>query len=160
VEVSLRFAKPTNGRIAAAFCVNCDCERPVAGGRCFVCKRKVHVKVSKFGNKPTNCASGTKHQSMAEAARCDELHMLQRAGVISGLQAHPQPSFELSVNGVHVCTYRSDFAYLQPCDSIPERVVEDVKGFATDVFRIKQKLMRAILGIEVKVTQAKRGARR
>lgn len=158
--MSLRFSKPTNGKIAAAFCVNCDAERPVSGGRCFVCKRKVHVKISKFGNKPINCAAGVRHQSTAEAHRCNELHLAQQAGIISGLQAHPQPEWELVVNGVKVCTYRADFAYTQPCDSIPERVVEDVKGFATDVFRIKARLMLACHGIDVLVTRSKRGERR
>lgn len=156
--MSLRFAKSSNGKLAAAFCVNCDSEQVVVGGRCLACKRKVHVKVSKYGNKPQQCSQGVKHQSTAEANRCSELHVLQAAGVISGLQAHPQVEFKLDVNGVHVCKYRADFVYREKGSR--GDTVEDHKGFETESFQLKKKLMLACHGIEVLVTRAKRGERR
>ena len=158
--MTLRFPRPTNGKLAAEWCPNCDAERPVTGGRCLVCGRKVTVKLSKFGNRPADCSEGFRHQSQAEAARCSELHLLQSAGLISGLQAHPQPAWDIVVNGVKVCRYVSDFAYDQRQGATTERVVEDVKGWATDVYRLKARLMLACYGIKVVEVRAKRGERR
>ena len=96
---------------------------------------------SKFGNVPLRCAEGVMHQSKLESKRCNELHVMQRAGMISSLEAHPQKRFRLEVNGVHVCDYLSDFVYL---DSSGAQVIEDVKGRATEVYKLKARLMRAL----------------
>lgn len=107
-----------------------------------------HKDGSKYGNRPTRCSEGIMHHSAKEARRCTELHVLQRGGLISDLEAHPQPRFDLAVNGVEICRYMADFAYTQE----GERVVEDVKGHKTREYELKCRLMLACHGIEVKET--------
>ncbi len=82
--------------------------------------------------------------SKAEAARYCELMILIRARYIRDLIL--QPKFPLIVNGVKICTYVADFSYY---DMKGNLCVEDVKGFATAVFRLKSKLMLACHGINV-----------
>lgn len=112
---------------------------------------------SKFNARPTRCRQGTTHHSAMEAARCDELHLLQQGGLIRALEAHPQPRFDLDVNGVHVTRYLADFAYVDV--ETGGRVVEDVKGYATAEYRLKKALMLAVHGIEVQEVRRVRGRR-
>lgn len=81
--------------------------------------------------------------SASEAERYRQLKELQEAGRISKLEC--QPSFQCTVNSVHICTYRADFRYavLDERGSILDVVVEDVKGMVTDVYAIKKKLVEA-----------------
>lgn len=51
----------------------------------------------KYGAKKTPCGAGHTHDSGAEAKRCDELRLAERAGLISDLRY--QVSFELTANG-------------------------------------------------------------
>ena len=81
---------------------------------------------------------GITFASKKEAARYQELRMLERAGYISGLEL--QPRFPLHINGVKVCDYVADFGYLAR-DQKP--VVEDVKGMKTSVYRLKYKMFHA-----------------
>jgi hypothetical protein len=102
------------------------------------------MRYSKFGNVPTVVDGHTFH-SKKEARRYMDLLALQAAGLIRDLET--QPRFRLEVGGVHICDYFADFAYYD--EPRGERVVEDVKGIRTEVFKLKKKLMRAALGIEV-----------
>lgn len=102
---------------------------------------------SKFNAIPDRCREGVMHQSKLETKRCNELHLMQRGGLIRDLEAHPQPRFGFVVNDVKVCSYLSDFRYFD--EQLGREVVEDTKGFRSDVFRIKKKLMLACFGIEV-----------
>ena len=60
-----------------------------------------------------NCAHAEERavyfRSEAERNRGAELSLLQRQGMISGLEC--QPKVDLKVNGVLVCTYTADFQY-------------------------------------------------
>jgi hypothetical protein len=94
-------------------------------------------KQHKYRAQRTYCANGHWHPSKAEAKRCDELHILQLGGEIHRLEF--QPSFPVTINGIKVFTYKADFSYFT--DS--ERVVEDVKGMVTPVYRIKKKCVEA-----------------
>lgn len=85
--------------------------------------------MSKYGSKPTACNNGHKHPSAKEARRCDQLHMLQRAGEIRNLLTEPQ--FWFTVNGVQMkhdngrrVGYKPDFQYFEG----DKNVVEDVKS--------------------------------
>lgn len=102
----------------------------------------------KYRNRRTRCALGVTHHSMREANRCNELHLMQKAGLISDLEAHPQPSYSLVVNGHKVCKYVPDFRYVEN----GALIVEDTKGVRTDAYRIKARLLRAVEGIEVRET--------
>jgi hypothetical protein len=83
--------------------------------------------------------------SKAEMKRYAELRMLERGRVISELVL--QPRFVLQegyLDGpvkVRALEYVADFAYREPKNS--RRVVEDVKGHITEVYKIKRKLFRA-----------------
>lgn len=89
------------------------------------------------------------HKSKKEARRCTELHVLLRGGLISELEAHPQPRFDLVVNEVPICAYIADFRYR---DSDGDVVVEDTKGWKTAEYKLKNRLMLACHGIDVKET--------
>lgn len=104
----------------------------------------------KYHARRTTCAHLHKHPSKKEARRCDELHLLEKAGRIRELTM--QNSYDLVVNGMSVGRYVADFSYIGIQDSIPHRVVEDVKGLRTPVYRLKAKLVRAIYGIEIRET--------
>lgn len=101
---------------------------------------------SKYGNVRT-LYDGIWFASDREAKRYAKLKLLLRAGEISDLRR--QVSFKLVVQGTHVTTYRADFVYL---NKKGETVVDDAKGYKTEEFKIKAKLMHALLGIEVLCT--------
>jgi len=90
---------------------------------------------------------GIKFDSKKEAARYQELKILERAGVICQLET--QKRFHLRVKDQEVCVYVCDFFYYDK--EKEEWIIEDVKSTATrtPVYRLKKKLMRAILGIEI-----------
>lgn len=106
-------------------------------------------RLSKFGNSPTRCREGVMHQSAKEARRCDELHLMQVGKLISDLEAHPQPRFRLTVNDVHICDVMPDFAYYD--NELKRKRWEDVKskGTRTEVYKLKQRLAMATLGVEI-----------
>jgi hypothetical protein len=95
---------------------------------------------------------GISFPSRKEANRYGELKILERGGVIKNLDvdAHAPIILELQVNGIHVTNYRPDFKYWHVEHG--RMIYEDVKGFATDVYRLKKKLVRACLGIEITET--------
>ena len=105
---------------------------------------------SKYGAVPT-VVDGTRFASKAEAARYGVLRRMETLGLIRGLEL--QPRFACDVNGAHVCTYVADFAYFRE----NERVVEDVKGLATDVFKLKRRLVEAIYpGVRIEIVKGRR----
>ena len=93
---------------------------------------------------------GIPFDSKKEANRYCELKLLERAGEISGLELQPtfelQPKYKINGRNVRSLTYRADFAYLEK----GQRVVEDVKGFRTEVYRLKKKLFEYKYGIEIR----------
>lgn len=98
-------------------------------------------------------AQGIVHDSKAEMRRWGELKLLERSCKISDLRR--QVRFDIVVNGYMICSYLADFAYCEDGAT----VVEDVKGCKTPIYQLKKKLMRAVLGIEIreiKVTTRRR----
>lgn len=97
---------------------------------------------------------GHKFDSQAEGKRYRELLLMEKAGEITGIKHHPK--FPIIVNGVNICTYIADFEYwvkFMDVSKHPELIIEDVKGIQTPIFRLKQKLMVACHGIDVKVVK-------
>ena len=86
---------------------------------------------------------GVTFDSKGEAARWQELKLLERAGQISGLER--QIKYALVVNGVKLGAYVADYRYTEN----GEQVVEDFKGVVTPVYRLKKKLMKALYSIDV-----------
>lgn len=111
---------------------------------------------SKYRNRPTRCRQNVLHQSGLEAGVCDELHVLQAGGLISELEAHPQPVYRFEQNGVFIGTYRADFRYLDEHGAL---VGDDAKGVRTREYEIKRRLMLAFHGIEVEEIRRVRGRR-
>lgn len=98
---------------------------------------------NKYGAVRTT-VDGKRFASGKEAARYGQLVLAEKAGEIRDLEC--QPRYPLVVNGRRVADYIADFAYR---DREGLRVVEDVKGVRTAVYRLKVKLMRACYEIEV-----------
>ena len=99
---------------------------------------------SKFGNRKTE-VDGITFDSKREARRYAELRLMERAGEISNLEI--QVPFVLIPNQrdeetgrviERALTYRADFMYN---DRTGKLVVEDAKGYRTDAYLIKRKLM-------------------
>lgn len=95
------------------------------------------VSYSKYKAKRTEL-DGIKFASKHESECYATLRLLQRAKVISELRL--QPKFPMRVNGVHVCEYRGDFAFLEN----GKQICADAKGFLTDVYKIKRALFAAV----------------
>jgi len=83
--------------------------------------------------------------SKKEAARARELRLMEKAGEIRALRL--QPSFNLEVNGKRIARYIADFHYYDVRRAA--WITEDTKGFQTDVYKLKKKLLFAIYGIEI-----------
>lgn len=100
---------------------------------------------NKYGARKAPCAHGHVHASRAEAKRCDELHLLERAGQIAGLQQ--QPVFRFVINGRpikmdngHEAKLTADFSYVEN----GRKVCEDVKGFVVRDFPLRWALARTL----------------
>lgn len=119
---------------------------------------------NKYYNKKCT-VNGIVFDSRKEARRWQELLLLEKAGIITGLVR--QKEFELIPaqyveyprfgkdgkrlkNGKKLlersCNYIADFAYVENCES----VVEDTKGIKTKDYIIKWKLMLSVYGIRIR----------
>lgn len=97
---------------------------------------------SKYLNRKT-MVDGLSFDSAKEARRWQELRIMERGGLISSLGR--QRRYKLIVEGSLVCTYVSDFDYVEN----GVEVTEDVKSEYTrkmPVYRIKNKLFKALFG--------------
>ena len=92
---------------------------------------------------------GITFASKAEAARYQELKLLERTGEIADLIM--QPVFHLVVNGHKIGKYIADFQYYDN-DKL-EIITEDVKGVKTPVYNLKKKLVKALYGVEILETR-------
>lgn len=100
-------------------------------------------KPRKYRNVPTEI-DGLRFASKREGGRWLVLRQMERDRKIKNLRR--QVPFLLVVNGELVAKYLADYVY----DRDGKQVVEDSKGgVRTDVYRLKKRLMRACLGIEI-----------
>ena len=101
---------------------------------------------NKFGAKKCACHAGHGHASKAEARRCNELALLQRAGTIRELRQQPQFWFvidgrQVKHEGGRRVGYKADFAYFEG----ETHVVEDVKGnYRDDAWTLRKAIFRAL----------------
>ena len=93
----------------------------------------------KYNNKKT-IVDGIKFDSKKEASRYQELRLLQRSSVITSLILQPsfvlQEKFRKNGKAIRSIKYIADFSYYED----GKRIIEDVKGVQTEVFKIKKKL--------------------
>ncbi len=96
---------------------------------------------SKYKAKKT-LVDGVVFDSKKEAARYQELKLLEKAGVIKDLSLQPnfllQDKFKYRGKIHRKIEYIADFQYYVVKDK--KWVIEDVKGFKTDVYKLKKKL--------------------
>ncbi len=121
----------------------------------------MHSYHSKYNSRKVSC-DGTTFDSLKEARRFRELRLLETAGEISDLQtqvkfvlipAQYEPDIVGKRGGMkhgklieRECSYIADFVYTQD----GKQVVEDTKGFRTEAYIIKRKLMLYVHGIRIK----------
>ncbi len=100
---------------------------------------------SKYHAKKT-VVDGITFDSKKEAMHYQELKLLERAGEIHDLKLQvPFVLIDKSPYGRQI-KYVADFVYYQD----GQMVVVDVKGFKTDVYKLKKRLMAERYGIEIK----------
>jgi hypothetical protein len=104
---------------------------------------------SKYGNQLVE-HEGELFHSKGELQRFRELQLEQRAGLISNLQR--QVEFPIAAAGVVVCSWFADFVYQRD----GREVVEDFKGFRTDIYKLKKKFVEAIYKIRILETGTKK----
>jgi len=102
---------------------------------------------TKYNNKKTSY-NGHYYDSMLEANYAMYLDILVKAKVVDHWEG--QVVKRLDVNGKTVCTYRLDFEVYYTNGKV-EYV--EVKGFWTDVARIKVKLFEALENVTVTVVK-------
>jgi hypothetical protein len=107
-------------------------------------KTKSSLQGGKYHNKKTE-VHGISFDSKKEAARYQELLLLERAGQIENLEI--QPRLDLVVNNCKIGFYKGDFRYKDLATG--NSVLEDVKGMKTPVYNLKRKLVKALYGIDI-----------
>lgn len=118
-------------------------DAPAKGGRF-----TPEPKKPKYGNQKNGA-----HASKRESKRSQELQMMQRAGMIRGLQEQvkyiliPSQRDEQGKVIERQITYTADFVYQ---DKAGQLVVEDSKGFKTQQYIMRRKMMLWFHGIRIK----------
>ena len=102
--------------------------------------------MSKYGNTKIR-VDGRLFDSKAEAARWQELQMLERAGEITELERQVEYELIPKQKGERAVKYIADFRYK---DHEGKTVVEDTKGVRTPVYILKRKLMLRVHGIRIR----------
>ena len=104
----------------------------------------------KYHNKKVEY-DGYTFDSIREKNYYIKLKLLEKAGKIKELELQKefelQPSFKLNNKTSRKITYRADFTYKTTEDD--KLHVVDVKGFRTDVYRLKKKLFEYKYRIEI-----------
>ena len=106
--------------------------------------------VAKYHNKKVKY-DGYTFDSIREKNYYIKLKLLEKSGKIKELELQKefelQPSFKLNNKTSRKITYRADFTYKTTEDD--KLHVIDVKGFKTDVYKIKKKLFEYKYRIEI-----------
>lgn len=86
---------------------------------------------------------GHPFDSKKEARRYKELKLLERAGKIKDLELQPQfeliPTIRTETETLYKVSYYADFRYTDT--KTGGVVVEDVKGYKTEVYKLKKKML-------------------
>ena len=102
--------------------------------------------MSKYNNTKIR-VDGRLFDSKAEAARWQELSLLERAGEITELERQVEYELIPKQKGERAVKYIADFRYV---DNDGKTVVEDTKGVRTPVYILKRKLMLRVHGIRIR----------
>ena len=125
------------------------CEKAYEGCLIFMARKGKYrgTAKSKYRNVPVVTGNG-RFDSKKEEKRYRELLLLQQAGEISELQRQVKFLLIPKQEGERECAYCADFTYMEN----GKLVVEDCKGWRTDVYRIKRKLMLERHGVKIRET--------
>lgn len=98
--------------------------------------------MNKYFNKKV-MVDGIKFDSKKEATRYEQLKILKQTGLIRDLELQPtfvlQPAYTNNKDEkIRAVTYKADFMYFDT--HLDKYIVEDVKGYKTDVYKLKKKL--------------------
>ena len=106
-------------------------------------------KRTKYGATKT-MVDGILFDSKREAAYYSELKIREKAGEVIGVELQ-RPFALLGNNGMLIATYKADFCFW---DYVADRFrCIDVKGFDTPVGKLKRKMMKGLLGIDVEIVK-------
>ena len=94
-------------------------------------------------NSKRSTYNGKNYDSILEANYAESLDWRKKAGEIKEIV--PQFKLEINIEGVHICNYYVDFKVVLFDDTIE---YHEVKGFETDLWRLKWRLAHAIYGTE------------
>ena len=116
---------------------------------------KAEVGRTKFRNVKVEI-DGHRFDSKREGARYRELKLMEKAGMIRNLKL--QVPFPIIVNEELICKYIADFVYDEEIEWAAGKswqpIVEDVKGGPLlPQFVLKRKLMKAVRGIDIRITR-------
>ena len=115
------------------------------------------MRRNKYNAKKVCSPDGEWFDSLYEYERYKKLRQLEQAGVIEQLRR--QVPYELAPAVViggrrHPARrYIADFVYIQD----GQEIVEDAKGFLTEMYRFKRHLMKWLHNIDIYETRQKRG---
>jgi hypothetical protein len=101
-------------------------------------KNKYNAKKTEF--------DGVMYDSKKEACRASELNAMLLDGKIMKIER--QVPIACTINNIKVCKLICDFVYTLADGTV---IHEDVKGMVLPVFKLKQKLVKAIHGIDVQI---------
>lgn len=111
---------------------------------------QIHLyRNNKYGNRRAEY-NGKFYHSKKEADYAAELDLRKKAGDI--LSWTPQHRLSLDINGHHICNYIIDFLVI---DKTGEEQIHEIKGFATDLWKLKWALTEAIWGQKYKMVLIK-----
>jgi hypothetical protein len=82
---------------------------------------------------------GYRYDSKKEASYAMQLDWMKKAGEITGYER--QHKISIDVNGVHICNYFIDFKVFYKDGHVE---YHEVKGFETDLWRLKWRLSKAM----------------
>lgn len=108
------------------------------------------MRGNKYGARKIKTQDGEVFDSLREMRRWQDLKLMEKAGEISELQRQVKypliPKTKGKTRTERECVYYADFVYK---DRSGETVVEDCKGFRTETYKVKRKLLLWLYGIEV-----------
>lgn len=108
---------------------------------------------SKYHAKKTT-VDGITFDSKREAKRYQELKLMERTGAIKDLQRQVRyeliPAFDCCGKHYRPTSYVADFVYTDTKSG--RQVVEDCKGFRTDVYQLKAKMFAHKYGVLIRET--------
>lgn len=118
-------------------------------------------RLRKYGAKKDTVIDGHRFDSRKEARHYAELKLREKAGEIRNLQVQPEydlhaPNPEPLALEIRIGAYRADFTYMErdPLSTRTvsrwDRVVSDVKGYRTPLYRWKRKHFEAEYGLTIR----------